>query len=85
MLKRRSSKYKGKLPFKCFNYVKFGHYASKCIENKKKDYNPKEKFKKVQKDRNKAKNKGFYVQEENSLESELNQSSDEDKDDENPK
>jgi hypothetical protein len=29
-LKKRSSKYKGKLPFKCFNCGKIGHFANKC-------------------------------------------------------
>lgn len=29
-LKRGSGKYKGKLPFKCFNCGKVCHYASKC-------------------------------------------------------
>ena len=29
-LKTRSGKYKGKLPFKCFNCGKVGHFASKC-------------------------------------------------------
>ncbi|XP_057823542.1 uncharacterized protein LOC131035829 [Cryptomeria japonica] len=29
-LKRSSRKYKGKLPFKCFNYGKIGHFSSKC-------------------------------------------------------
>lgn len=29
-LKKRSGKYKGKLPFKCFNYGKIGHFSTKC-------------------------------------------------------
>jgi hypothetical protein len=29
-LKKGSSKYKGKLSFKCFNYDKIGHFANKC-------------------------------------------------------
>lgn len=29
-LKRGSRKYKGNLPFKCFNYGKVGHCASRC-------------------------------------------------------
>jgi hypothetical protein len=29
-LKKGSNKYKGKLPFKCFNYGRIGHFANKC-------------------------------------------------------
>jgi hypothetical protein len=29
-LKRGTDKYKGKIPFKCFNCGKVGHFASKC-------------------------------------------------------
>jgi hypothetical protein len=29
-LKKGSGKHKGKLPFKCFNYVRIGHFANKC-------------------------------------------------------
>lgn len=29
-LKKGSGKYEGKLPFKCFNYGKIGHFATKC-------------------------------------------------------
>lgn len=32
-LKRGSKKYKGKLPLKCFNYGKVGHFATKCPYN----------------------------------------------------
>jgi hypothetical protein len=37
-LKKGSGKYQGKFPFKCFNYGKIGHFASKC-PHKKKDQN----------------------------------------------
>src|ERR1700722_7008652 len=29
-LKKGSGKYKGKLPFKCFNYGRIGHFVNKC-------------------------------------------------------
>jgi hypothetical protein len=34
-LKKGSSKYQGKFPFKCFNCGKIGHFSSKCPHNKK--------------------------------------------------
>jgi hypothetical protein len=34
-LKKGSGKYQGKLPFKCFNYGKIGHFSSKCPHQKK--------------------------------------------------
>jgi hypothetical protein len=37
-LKKGSGKYQGKFPFKCFNYGKIGHFASKC-PHKKQDHN----------------------------------------------
>ena len=33
-LDRGIRKYKGKIPFKCFNYGRVGHYASKCPHKK---------------------------------------------------
>jgi len=38
-LKKGSSKYKGKFPFKCFNYGEIGHYAIKYPLRKSKDSN----------------------------------------------
>ena len=34
-LKKGSSKYKGKIPFKCFNCGKIGHFSSKCPHKQK--------------------------------------------------
>jgi hypothetical protein len=34
-LKKGSGKYQGKLPFKCFNFGKIGHFSSKCPRQKK--------------------------------------------------
>jgi hypothetical protein len=34
-LKKGSDKYKGKLPFKCFNCGKIGHFANKCPHKRK--------------------------------------------------
>jgi hypothetical protein len=34
-LTKGSGKYKGKLPFKCFNFGKIGHFASKCPHKRK--------------------------------------------------
>lgn len=39
-LKRGSRKYICKLTLKCFNCLKFGHYASKFPKNKKKEHDP---------------------------------------------
>ena len=56
-LKKRSGKYKGKFPFKCFNYGKVGHFAANCAHKRKeqsstdeesfpkKKYNQENKFK----------------------------------------
>jgi len=35
-LKKGTSKYKGKLPFNCFNCGRVGNYASKCPYKKEK-------------------------------------------------
>jgi hypothetical protein len=51
-LKKGSGKYQGKLPFKCFNYGKIGHFASKCTHQKKdqnSDDEKKYKYKKYNK------------------------------------
>jgi hypothetical protein len=51
-LKKGSRKYQGKFPFKCFNYGKIGHFASKCPHQKKdqnSDDEKKYKYKKYNK------------------------------------
>jgi hypothetical protein len=54
-LKKGSGKYQGKLPFKCFNCGKIGHFANKC-PHKKKDQNSEgeEKYKSKRFDRKKS-------------------------------
>jgi hypothetical protein len=45
-LKKGSGKYKGKLPFKCFNYGRIGHFANKCPhKGKDQNYDDEEKYK----------------------------------------
>jgi hypothetical protein len=87
-LHKGERKYKGKLPFKCFNYGKVVHFASKCPypkedpedeENKTTQYKKKEKpnyNKKIYKGKN-----NFYSKEENNSSSESSDS-DESNDDE---
>jgi hypothetical protein len=45
-LKKGSCKYQGKLPFKCFNYGKIGHFSSKCPHQKRdQNYDDEKKYK----------------------------------------
>ena len=71
-MKKGLGKYKGNLIFKWFNYGKVGHYASRCPEKKKNEYDPREKFRKIQKNREKAIKKSFYIHDSNSFASEGN-------------
>jgi hypothetical protein len=54
-LKKGSGKYKGKLPFKCFNCGKIGHFANKCPHKRKdqtRDYEEKHKQRNLFKENN---------------------------------
>jgi hypothetical protein len=50
-LKKGSNKYKGKLPFKCFNCGKIGHFSNKCPHKRKDQEND---------DEEKHKHKNFF-------------------------
>lgn len=56
-LKKGTNKYKDKLPFKCFNFRKVGHFSSKCLL--KEDNNRREE------DKNKKEKKSLYSKEDN--------------------
>lgn len=45
ILKKGIGKHKGKLPFKCFNCGRIGHFSSKCTFKESKDSNKRDKFK----------------------------------------
>jgi len=57
-LKRGLGKYKGKLPFKCFNCGKICQYASKFPE-KKKDYDPRENSRKYKNIRRRLRRRAY--------------------------
>jgi hypothetical protein len=76
-LKRGSGKYKGKIPFKCFNCGEVGHFVAKCPYAKNRNSNEKEdsSFKNYKKGKTEKRRK-FYRQKKNLYTNEDNNSSD---------
>jgi hypothetical protein len=82
-LQQGSEKYKGKLPFKCFNYGKVGHFAAMCPYPKDGPEDEEKKikqYKKKEKPNYKKKNykweNNFYSKEENNSSSEFSDNDD---------
>ena len=78
-LERGSGKYKGKLPFKCFNFGRVGHYASKCPHKKTKNQTQ-ETEKTISKNwqkGNRYRRKSFYPQQDGSASESSDESSNE--------
>jgi hypothetical protein len=64
-LKKGIGKYNGKLPLKCFNYGRVGHFDSKCPYPKQEESDDEITFKEHKKGKTKRKNKKtFYTKEE---------------------
>jgi hypothetical protein len=81
-LTKGSGKYKGKLPFKCFNCGKISHFASKCPhkgKDQRYDDEEKHKHKKVYKENNFKKKSIFVNNDDNPSDDESSDSSIEDK------
>ena len=78
-LDRGSGKYKGKLPFKCFNYGRVGCYASRCPHKKTKNQNQETEktISKNWKKGNKYRRKSFYAKQDSSASENLDETSNE--------
>jgi hypothetical protein len=74
-LQKGSGKYKGKLPFKCFNSGKVGHFGSKCPCLKEDPEDEEDKNKQYKKKKKPNCKKGFYKGKNNFYSKEENISS----------
>ena len=73
-LERATDKFKGKLPLKCFNYGRIGHFSNKCPFPKQEESDHEEscchKCKAMDKKKFKKKKENFYSKEDSDDESE---------------
>ena len=76
-LKRGTNKFKGKLPFKCFNCGKIGHFSFKCPYAKGSQSDQEEETPKKEKKHQKI-HKGNFLKKKNIYSKEDSSSSDED-------
>jgi hypothetical protein len=79
-LQKGSGKYKGKFPFKCFNYGKVCHFAAKCPYPKEDPEDEEDKNKQYKKKEKPNYKKGFYKGKKNFYSKEENNSSSESSD-----